>query len=169
MPAKPLKIVLASTSAVKLDACRAAFGDDAEIITVKAPSGIAEQPMNGETVTGAFNRIAAAKKLVPDADLYVSIENGIFEEKGHDIDRPVVVVSRASGNAEVTFGEGVEFPHESVEEARRRGFDTWTVGRVMQEQGLIRQHDDPHLDLSGKSRSEYLRDAVKKAAKALAP
>src|SRR6187399_2170582 len=100
MTGKSLKIVLASTSAVKLDACRAAFGDEAEIITVKAPSGVGEQPMNGETVTGAFNRIAAAKKLVPDADLYVSIENGIFEEKGHDIDRPVVVVSRAAGNAE---------------------------------------------------------------------
>jgi hypothetical protein len=49
-------------------------------------------------------------------------------------------------------------------EAKRRGFDTWTVGKVMEEQGLIRQHDDPHLDLSGTSRAVYLADAVRVAA-----
>src|SRR5262245_40109358 len=126
-----MKIVLASTSAVKLDACRAAFGEAAEIVTVKAPSGVNEQPMNDETVTGAFNRIAAAQKLSPGADLYVSIENGIFEESGHFIDRPVIVAARGTGAPEVTYGEGVEFPKDSVEEARKRGFDTWTVGKIM--------------------------------------
>ena len=159
-----MKIVLASPSAVKLEACRAAFGDDAEIVTVKAPSGVNEQPMNGETVTGAFNRIAAAKQMAPGADLYVSIENGVFEEDGHCIDRPVVVVSRGQGDPQVTYGDGVEFPKESVDEARRRGFDKWTVGKIMEEQGIVRQHDDPHLSLSGKSRAEYLRATVRAAA-----
>jgi non-canonical (house-cleaning) NTP pyrophosphatase len=159
-----MKIVLASTSAVKLEACRAAFGDAAEIVTVKAPSGVNEQPMDDETVTGAFNRIAAAKTMAPGADLYVSIENGIFDEKGHFIDRPVVVVSRGSGDPQVTYGDGVEFPKDSVDEARRRGLDKWTVGKVMAEQGIVKQHDDPHLSLSGKSRTEYLRATVKAAA-----
>jgi non-canonical (house-cleaning) NTP pyrophosphatase len=162
-----MKVVLASTSAVKLAACRAAFGDAAEIVTVKAPSGINEQPMNEETLTGAFNRIAAAKTLVPGANVYVSIENGIFEEAGRYIDRPVVVVSRENGDNHVTYGEGVEFPKESVEEARRRGFDAWTVGKVMEEQGIVRQHDDPHLSLSGKSRAEYITAAALKAAAGL--
>jgi non-canonical (house-cleaning) NTP pyrophosphatase len=159
-----MKIVLASTSAVKLAACRAAFGDAAEIVTVKAASGVNEQPVGGETLTGAFNRISAAKAAIPGADLYVSIENGIFEEEGRYIDRPVVTVSTAKGAPQVTYGEGVEFPKDSVEEAGRRGFGIWTVGKVMQEQGLVRQHDDPHLDLSGKSRAVYLADAVKAAA-----
>lgn len=164
-----MKIVLASTSAVKLEALRAAFGASAEIVTLKAPSGVNEQPLNAETLTGAFNRIGAAREAVPDADLYVSIENGIFEEEGRFIDKPVVTVAKAQGAPEVTYGEGVEFPRGSVEEARRRGFDQWTVGKVMQEQGLVRQHDDPHLDLSGKSRAEYIRDAVVAAAKKLLP
>jgi non-canonical (house-cleaning) NTP pyrophosphatase len=154
-----VKIVLASTSAV-----RAAFGDAADIVTIKAPSGVNEQPMNSETVTGAFNRIAIAKAQVPGADLYVSIENGIFDEQGHCIDRPVVVVSREMGDAQVTYGEGVEFPKDSVDETRRRGFDKWTVGKVMEEQGIVKKHDDPHLSLSGKSRVEYLRATVKAAA-----
>jgi non-canonical (house-cleaning) NTP pyrophosphatase len=160
-----MKIVLASTSAVKVEACRAAFGEEAEIVTVKAPSGVNEQPVNDETVAGAFNRIAAAKEMSPGADLYVSIENGIFDEDGHFVDRPVVVVSREKGEAEVTFGDGVEFPKDSVDEARRRGFDKWTVGKVMAEQGVVKQHDDPHLSLSGKPRAEYLRATVKAAAR----
>ncbi len=158
-----MKVVLASTSAVKLEACRAAFGLEAEIITVKAPSGVNEQPLNDETLTGAFNRIAAAKQLAPGADVYVSIENGIFEEEGRYIDRPVIVVARGACENHITYGEGVEFPKGSVEETRRRGFDTCTVGRVMQEQGLVRQHDDPHRDLGGKSRAEYITAAMRKA------
>ena len=54
-----------------------------------------------------------------------------------------------------------------MEEARSRGFDTWTVGRVMQEKGIVKKHDDPHLDLSGRSRVEYMDEAVQRAARSL--
>lgn len=163
-----MKIVLASTSAVKIDACRKAFGAAAEITGVKVASGVNEQPINDETVQGAFNRIAAARVVMPGADIYVSIENGIFEENGKYIDRPVITVAKGAGTPEVIYGDGVEFPAVAVDEARKRGFDTWTAGKVMQEQGIVKQHDDPHLDLSGKSRAEYLVDALKKAAAKLA-
>lgn len=162
-----MKVVVASTSAVKIDACRKAFGAAAGIVGVKVQSGVNEQPMNDETVQGAFNRIAAARAAMPGADVYVSIENGIFEENGKYIDRPVIAVARGTGTPEVTYGEGVEFPAASVEETRKRGFDTWTVGKIMQEQGIVTQHDDPHGDLSGKPRAVYLADAVKSAAKKL--
>jgi non-canonical (house-cleaning) NTP pyrophosphatase len=159
-----MKIVLASTSAVKIDACRKAFGAAADITGVKVPSCVNEQPMDTETLQGAFNRIAAARAAMPGADVYVSIENGIFEENGKYIDRPVIAVAKGAGAPEVTYGDGVEFPAASVEETRKRGFDTWTVGKVMQEQGIVAQHDDPHLTLSGKSRADYLAEAVVKAA-----
>ncbi len=158
-----MRIVLASTSAVKLSACREAFGNAADIIVVKASSGISEQPMNAETLTGAFNRLRDAKAQVPDADLYISVENGLFEENGKFIDRPVIVIARKNGAPETTFGEGVEFPSECVEETRLRGFDKWTVGKVMQEKGLVAQHDDPHVELAGKSRKSLLVDAIKQA------
>ena len=158
-----MRIVLASTSTVKLSACREAFGNAADIIVVKASSGISEQPMNTETLTGAFNRLRDAKRQVPDADLYISVENGIFEENGKFIDRPVIVISRNRDAPETTFGEGVEFPKECVEETRARGFDKWTVGKIMQEKGLVKEHDDPHLDLAGKSRKSLLVAAIKQA------
>jgi len=47
-----------------------------------------------------------------------------------------------------------------VEEARKRGFETTTVGEVMEEKGIISNRKDPHLDLSGISREVFIRDAV---------
>ncbi len=158
-----MRIVLASTSAVKLSACREAFGNAVEIIAVKAKSGVSEQPMNAETLSGAFNRLRDAQQQVPDADIYISVENGIFEENGRFIDRPVIAIARKGVAPAATFGEGVEFPKASVEEARLRGFDKWTVGQVMQETGVVKQHDDPHLDIAGKSRKNFLVDAIKAA------
>jgi inosine/xanthosine triphosphatase len=164
-----MKIVLASTSAVKIEACKKAFSDfsDVNIVTAKVSSHVREQPLNEETLTGAFNRISAARRAVPDADLYISIESGLFEEKGTYVDRAIVIIAEKEGQKYTVRGEGVEFPGPSVEEARKRGFDQWTVGRVMQEQGIVRQHDDPHLDLSGKSRAEYINEAMRRAVAAL--
>jgi 3'(2'), 5'-bisphosphate nucleotidase len=168
-PLKKKKIVLASTSPVKIEAVRQAFGAATEIIAVKVPSGVSDQPMNEETLTGAFNRLARAQEQVPDADLYVAIENGIFEEKGRYIDRPAIAMATRDGAPQVTLGEGVEFPDAAVNEARRRGFATCTPGQVMQEQGIVKDHTDPHKDLTGKSRAEYLKETVKKAAATLNP
>lgn len=164
-----MKIVLASTSAVKISACNKAFAGmtGINIVTVKVPSGIAAQPMSDETLRGAFNRIENARIAIPNADLYVSIENGIFEENGDYVDRAVVVIAKKNGMPKITYSDGVIFPRKCVEEARNRGFDTWTVGKVMQEQGVVSQHDDPHKDLSGKSRIEYINDAMRSAVSAL--
>lgn len=162
-----MKIVLASTSAVKVEACSRAFGPSVEIVTVKAPSGVNEQPLNEETLRGAKNRLAYARREVPDADYYVSIENGVFDEGSAYVDRAVVTVENAAGEERVTYSDGVVFPDEDVEEARRRGLDKWTVGRVMEEKGHVKKHDDLHLCLSGRSRVSYLDEALSRAAASL--
>lgn len=159
----PLKIVLASTSAVKLDACRRAFGPEVDIVTVKVPSGVSEQPMDQETLQGAHNRIAAARVEVPGADFYVAIESGVFDEGTAFVDRALVVLEHQTGLRYHTVSDGVIFPDAAVEEARRRGLDKWTVGKVMAEQGTVVSHDDPHLTLAGRSRAEYLYEAVRRA------
>jgi inosine/xanthosine triphosphatase len=162
-------IVLASTSAIKVAACQKAFSSvaDCEIRTVKADSGVNEQPMNGETLRGAFNRLNNAKQMMPAADYYISIENGIFEEKGQYIDRAVVSVMDKQGVIKTAYSDGVEFPKEWVEETGKRGFEQWTVGKVMEENGIVAKHDDPHLTLSGKSRVDYLDQAASRAVMVL--
>ncbi len=167
-----MKIVVASLSPLKLDACKAAFGSharfaDAEYLAVKAASNVNEQPVDEETLTGAFNRIRHARALAPGANYYVAIESGIFNEFGVYNDIPVVALGTLTFEPMITYGERVRFPDEAVGIARARGFDQWTVGRVMQEMGIVRQHDDPHLDLTGKSREAYLRETVKRAVDSL--
>lgn len=164
-----MKIALASKSELKLQACRRAFAHvaDAEFVAVAVNSGVNEQPLNGETIQGAFNRVCALRGQVQDADAYVSIENGLFQEGGKFIDRPVVMIENARGQGLTMWGAGVAFPTEYVLEAQSRGFDQWTVGKVMQEAGIIKQHDDPHIDLSGRSRAAYIDDVLNRVVRTL--
>lgn len=163
-----MNIVVTSQSALKLAAVRAAFAATDTIIGVKAASGVAEQPLNDETMRGAFNRLADAKHLHPGADLYVSIENGLFEENGQYLDKAVAVVLDTGNGMDTGISDGVIFPSDCVEEARRRGFDTWTAGKVMAERGVIAKHDDPHATLAGKPRADYIAQALADALQARA-
>lgn len=162
-----MKIVVASTSPIKIEACKLAFGKvaDVEIIPVNAPSGIAKQPSDGRAITGAYNRVSAARALVPDADVYVGIESGIDRVGYEYFDRAVVVIEAASGRSEIGQSEAVAFPSASVAKAKRRGFETCTVGMVMEEQGIVVKHDDPHLTLAGKSRTDYIAETVQRVAR----
>ena len=165
-----MKIVVGSQSQVKLDAVKSALAElglEVEVVGVKAKSYVSEQPIDDETITGARNRAAHAKELCADGDLYISIENGVFAEAGgRYLDRAVVLSIARDGSEAIAISDGmaisdsVEFPAASVNEARKRGFATTTVGKVMEEQGIVAKHDDPHLSLSGKPRAEFLKETV---------
>lgn len=173
-----MKIVLASQSAVKIAAVRKAFAHVAgvEFEFVKVPSGINEQPIGHETLEGAFNRlqnvqIEFAKAAHPDADLYITIESGLYEEDGHYVDRALVVFVTNQGMLRKLHSDGVAFDPtpahaDCIEAARTRGFDLWTVGKIMQERGLVDDHADPHKDLpvkgQGRSRVDYIDDTLRK-------
>ncbi len=126
-----------------------------------------------ENQTGALyesieQALLSARQEAPDADSWVSIENGIFEENGHYIDRAVVAVMNRDGQISISYSDGVEFPVDALEETRKRGFDKWTVGKIMQEMGLVKDHADPHADLPPyKPRAAYLAEALGKAIKNL--
>lgn len=162
-----MKIVIASTSAVKIEACGKAFGDEATLIPVKVPSHVNEQPIEEETLRGAFNRLSGAFLLHPDADFYVAIESGLFLKNLDYVDRAVVIIKDRHGENYTTYSDGVVFPKNAVEETRARGFAEWTVGKIMEERGIVAKHDDPHLSLSGKSRVDYINETVLRAVKKL--
>lgn len=162
-----MKIALASKSQKKIDAVRLAFGGKAEILAFKAPSGVNEQPIGDETLQGAQNRIAFIREACPDADLYVSIENGLFEENGDFVDKAVVTLSTRDGKTSTTYSDGVTFPKEFVIQTRDRdgGFKQWTVGKTMAEAGHVSDDGDPHKDLAGRSRVSFLNEAARRAAR----
>lgn len=145
-----MKIHVASKAAQKTgavtDACQA-LGINAEIIGLSASSGIDEQPFGlSMTTRGAENRLNAI--MGTSADLFVSMENGI-ETSGpdHYFDFAVILVSDGTKTVYVQ-SMAIEFPFEAVHEARRRGFDKVTVGKVLAELGMVRDHQDPHAELT---------------------
>jgi inosine/xanthosine triphosphatase len=83
-----MRVVVASTNPVKkraaLDAIRISLGhDDATMVTVDVDSGVPAQPYgDDETLKGARNRVDAARREVPDADLWVGLEGGVVERDG---------------------------------------------------------------------------------------
>ena len=95
-----MMIVVGSMSKVKIGAVREAAEENGlhvNVIGVQAASDINEQPLDGETLQGARNRLLHARELFPNADLYVAIENGIFAEADGYYDKAVVVVHTKDG------------------------------------------------------------------------
>src|SRR5258707_11102823 len=101
-----MKIVVGSQSAIKIKAVRDALselGIDAEVVGVKAASNVPEQPLNDEGIKGARNRVVHARQLDLTGDVYLAIENFIYEEKGRLLDIAVVVASTRDGREQVSY------------------------------------------------------------------
>ncbi len=77
-----LKVVVASTNPVKINAANKAFKKmfpvkKFEVLGVSAPSEVSDQPMSeSETIKGAINRVRNLSKIEPKADYWVGIEGG---------------------------------------------------------------------------------------------
>jgi non-canonical (house-cleaning) NTP pyrophosphatase len=161
-----MKIGVTSQSGLKLDAVREAYSvieGSHEIIGASSDSGVGAQPVNGQTLRGAINRIADMMQKVSGLDRIVSIENGIFREDGRWLDKAVVVIYNPRTNKEhIAYSDAVIFPNEYVERTQEIGFDRITVGKVMADAGYVLDAKDPHLSLSGISRQAYLESTLQK-------
>lgn len=77
-----MRVVVGSTNAAKVDAVAEILKEyphlaDAEVISVKTDSGVADQPMSlEETIRGAMNRARATRG---DAEYGIGIESGLME------------------------------------------------------------------------------------------
>lgn len=155
------RLVLASTSKVKLDACKLAF-PKAAIEQVAAPSGIDEQPFGDATQTGAINRLNAARKAVSDAEIYVAIESGIFLHADRYEDVAVVAAAVKDDQPTIFHSMAVAFPAEIVKDVIPRAA-SWTVGAEMFKRGLVADASDPHMSLCGRARASFMAGPVTEA------
>lgn len=77
------QVVCATTNPAKIQAILQAFHEifgegSCHIASVAVESGVPEQPFGSEeTRAGAQNRVANARRLLPEADFWVAIEAGI--------------------------------------------------------------------------------------------
>jgi len=160
-------VVVGTTSKLKLSAAQAAF-PYATVTGVKTSSGVPEQPIEEQTAQGAHNRLVEAKRLEPNADIYVGIENGIFYEDGNYVDKAVIVLENSDADQHVEYSRSVVFPTRFYLKAQELGFENITVGQVMFDAGLVEKKDDPHTDLGDKiSRVILLTDAILEASNQL--
>jgi non-canonical (house-cleaning) NTP pyrophosphatase len=163
----PLKVVVGSTSELKLTAVRDSFvGISAEVVGCRAPSGIAEQPEGvPETYLGVNNRLEKAQELIPDADIYIAIESGVYLAKDTWYDWAIVLLASPKFEIrEMAETESTMMPTHFVNLTLNRpgGFQTNTVGQVMHEENSNVIADDPHRYIAGISRGVLLERAVKK-------
>ena len=174
---KKRTVAVASESKQKLNAAKAAL--NAEVVGIKAPSLIEDQPMGiDKTLRGAKNRLAALLDAIENGacktpDLAVAIENGLMKVLGGEeetwIDVAFVVIRDiASGTESVSTSVGMQFPTAAVAEWAEDG-EEGTVGQVLAER-LKCDPQDPHAALTAQqfSREKLLEDAIKVAAATLA-
>ena len=133
------------------------------VIGYSAASGVGEQPVNGQALLGARNRIIDVARNVEGLDRIISIESGIFQKDNVWLDRAVVVVYDPINKKEyVAYSDPVIFPDRYVEIARQIGLDKTTVGKVMADFGYVLDPKDPHRSITGISRQVYIEDTLKK-------
>jgi inosine/xanthosine triphosphatase len=92
------KVVIASENPVKVNVAKRAFqavypDEQFEFVAVKSESGVPDQPMNGETKIGAYNRLNFIKEKFPEADFWISQEGGLYEDGDNLCNRAWIVVA----------------------------------------------------------------------------
>lgn len=152
---KKIKIALGTTSQHKLsavlDAC-ASLGLDVDVVGYKVSSRINEQPVGvGEGVEGSYNRAQEAYSQSGGESYCVGIESVIvfdLDGKSFVFDIAFIVIIAPGGEivAKATT-PGVMFPDDAFRVAKKRGFDTTTVGSVIAEQ-CGGNGTDPHAILT---------------------
>lgn len=116
-----MKIVVASTNPVKINATEIAFkkmfpGETVEMIGIESESGVPAQPMGEEeTYSGAINRTGYAAKKFPKSDFWVGIEGGIEENKLGLCTFGCIAVKGKSGKFGYSRASGLFLPPRVIE------------------------------------------------------
>jgi non-canonical (house-cleaning) NTP pyrophosphatase len=152
------------------------LGIEAEVVGVKAPSGVNEQPVkskeNDEILEGATNRARHTVLDIPieyvSRSLQIGIENGIEFTKSSTtalvIDLASVVIIDENNVWYFANSAGMPVNYGDVEEARERGFDKHTVASVTHEHtGCDATDATPHYTGGRMTRVELLKQAIKLA------
>lgn len=146
---------------------------DVNVIGKKTKSGVNAQPettpQDNETLRGACNRMDDLKKIIGKTryDLLIAFENGIESKiiNGRTVwyDYCWVVVEDAEGKRYYAHSAGIEIAPDIVDEARRRGFETTTIGDIIAERASPdTDPTNPHSNLTSHTveRLDLLKETV---------
>ena len=122
---RPLHVVVGSANPVKVgaveDALAQLLGDvPLRVHAVPAASGVAEQPLGGDTQVGAVNRARAALAAHAEAEYAVGIEAGLMPDAGDDaFDVQYCAVLDHLGTETIGHGSGFRHPPSVMADVRK--------------------------------------------------
>lgn len=160
-----MKIVVASTSAIKCGAVRDVW-PWATVVPFAAASGVPEQPHNQSVGRrGANNRLVHAMTAVEGADLYVSIENYVCRREGRVVDEAAILLRTATGKPVNGCPESVPVHAEFTDyymrqigsNTARKMMKPWGVHLAEVRPTLRVEPRDPHAAVHTCGRRELLR------------
>lgn len=146
-----MQIALGSTSVIKCQALKSVY-PDSQVHLVDVVSAVPPQPIGQQqTLDGAMHRAKSARKEKPGCDLYVGIENGMFQrdEDNRWVDAACIVAIRDGDSKEHIFwSDSIEIPDDMEKGPQGE----WSILK------------DPHIVVTkGKrSRAQFLADALSK-------
>lgn len=112
-----LKVLVATKSAVKVQATREAFERffperEIEVTPIDVPSGVPRQPVDDWTLVGAQNRLQGLKDLQLQYNYIVAIEGGLFfdERENCCMNQHIVLIEERSGMRRQGLSPAYEVP-----------------------------------------------------------
>lgn len=128
-----MKVLIGTQNPGKVEGAKRAmekYFKNVEVVGVKVPSNVAEQPVGIETYNGALNRVnnllSYAKENNIDADFFMAIESGLTSELGFWAITNIAVIKNAKEEMGVGSSASFPVPNKYVEEIKSN-----TLGSVM--------------------------------------
>ena len=139
-----MKVLIGTKNAGKVEGLRRALAhyyDDVEIEMMSAPSNVAEQPIDADTLIGAQNRVKNLKTMAKEqgvkVDLYASIESGMINLFGKWVIANIAVIEDDDGFESYGLSQSFPVPDSLVEQIKEVG-----LGEVMNQ--VFTKDDDRH-------------------------
>lgn len=149
-----MQTFLGSSSTIKTKAVEAVFGT---CVPIDCESGVSEQPIGDEEIfVGATNRKDECKRKSNSSGIYIGIESGVVvQDDGNAYDYAMIVLE-CGGVVVSQKSELLKLPSFTLESEK-----TW--GMCLKETTQSVDSKDPHMSISGVSRSVYIEEALRLA------
>jgi len=143
-----LLVVVGSSSAIKISAVSECYSDDKVEGVPDFQSGVPPQPIGkDQTIQGATFRANHAKNVKSHADIWVGIENGMFQmDDGKWVDAAAIVIIKKNGDQFIIWSDSIDIPNNMEKGPNGE----WSILK------------DPHIVITGKPRAKFIAEAIKK-------
>ena len=126
-----MKILVGSKNPSKIDGVRVAFErffENVEAVGVDVDSEVPAQPVNGDTMLGAKNRVKNLKKYVAEtgdtADYFVAVESGLMDMYGDPAIINACYLESSEGVSSYGYSAGFPIPEGEFDTIKEKGLAT---------------------------------------------